>query len=63
VKLCETVTETLLGVGDCTIVTCSATIPKGDDVFVLVDPDGNIPDCHPGNNDGSGASVLCPAVK
>lgn len=62
-KLCETVTETLLDVGMCTIVECEATVPPGSDVTVIVDPEGKIPDCHPGNNDGSGSSVLCPVAR
>ncbi len=62
-KLCDSATETLLDVGGCTIVECEATVPKRNDVFVLVDPDGKIPDCHPGNNDGSGSAVLCLGVR
>lgn len=62
-KLCEASTEVLLDVGDCTTVTCSAEVPDGQDVFVIVDPDGEIADCHPGNNDGAGSAALCPAIK
>ena len=32
------------------------------DVFVVTDPAGKVADCHPGNNNGASARVLCPVV-
>jgi hypothetical protein len=60
--LCTTQTPTLLKVGGCTVVQCTATLAAGSDVSVAVDPEGKIPDCHGGNNEGATAVQLCPAV-
>jgi hypothetical protein len=57
--LCETATDTLLAPGDCTIVTCTGELEADNDVLVTVDPDKAIADCHPGNNAGASARVLC----
>jgi hypothetical protein len=57
--LCTSVTTTLLAVGACTEVSCTGDIPAGHDVLVTVDPENAIADCHPGNNVGASARVLC----
>lgn len=62
-KLCEVATETLLDVGDCTVVECTGDLDADHDVFVVVDPDGEIADCHPGNNDAAGSLVVCQGFK
>ena len=36
-----------------------ATVSPNVNVFVLVDPNDEIADCHPGNNDGAGVLGLC----
>jgi hypothetical protein len=62
-KLCETSTPKLLGVGECTEVSCRAELPADHDVFVVVDPEGKIADCHPGNSDAAGTRVVCATVR
>ena len=57
--LCETVTDTLLAPSDCTVVSCKGTLGADSDVLVSVDPKASIADCHPGNNKGASARVLC----
>jgi hypothetical protein len=57
--LCSAETVTLLAVGACTTVTCEGDLSAGGDVLVTVDPEGKIADCHPGNNKGASARVLC----
>lgn len=59
---CEVSTTKLLGPGECEVVSCTGNV-SGGNVFVIVDPDGTISDCHPGNNDGAGAFALCPEVQ
>lgn len=61
--LCTTNTPKLLGVGECVSVSCMANVPQNHDVYVSVDPDDEIPDCTPGNNDGAGSVALCPVVR
>jgi hypothetical protein len=61
-SICSVTTETLLDVGDCTKVTCEGEWGKTDNVIVDVDPEGEIADCHPGNNMGSGSQTLCEVV-
>jgi hypothetical protein len=58
--VCETVTTTLLQPGECEEIECTGELTGQKDVYVIVDPDGTIADCHPGNNDGAGALALCP---
>ena len=58
--VCETATETLLDVGECTVVSCDAEVPEGADVWVVVDPEGEIADCHANNNVGASSLALCP---
>ncbi len=57
--LCASVTDTLLLPGDCTIVECTGELEADNDVLVAVDPDKKIADCHPGNNQGASARLLC----
>jgi hypothetical protein len=57
--LCATATDTLLMPGDCTVVQCTGELEADNDVLVAVDPDKKIADCHPGNNAGASARVLC----
>ncbi len=58
--VCETETTTLLKPGECEEITCTGDLSGQNDVYVVVDPEGSIADCHPGNNDGAGALALCP---
>ena len=57
--LCDKATDKFLLPGDCTIVTCAGNIAADNNVYVSVDPDKKIADCHPGNNDGASARKLC----
>ena len=57
--LCSAETDTLLLPGDCTVVSCQGTLEADSDVLVSVDPASKIADCHPGNNEGASARVLC----
>jgi len=50
----------LLLPGECEIVQCSAELKGGGNIFVNVDPEDKIADCHPGNNLGAGALGICP---
>jgi hypothetical protein len=61
--ICESTTQTLLNPGQCTTVTCTGFVAGDRDVFVVTDPAGTVADCHPGNNNGASARVLCPVVK
>lgn len=61
--ICSTTTPKLLAPGDCTVVKCSGAVDGTKDVYVAVDPEGKVADCHPGNNAGASALVLCPSVK
>jgi len=58
--VCETVTTKLLLPGECEIVVCSADLMGGGNIYVDVDPEDKIADCHPGNNLGADAFGLCP---
>ncbi|MBI5547869.1 MAG: hypothetical protein HY901_28635 [Deltaproteobacteria bacterium] len=58
--LCEATTPTILNPGECTMVSCAATPSENDEVFVVVDPNHAIQDCHPNSNTSSGTSVICP---
>ena len=58
--LCEVSTSKLLKPGDCEVVTCSGDLSGQGDVYVVVDPEHKVADCHPGNNDGAGSLALCP---
>lgn len=58
-SLCTAQTTRLLQPGECEVVACTATVSPDVNVFVIVDPDDEIADCHPGNNDGAGVLALC----
>jgi len=38
----------------------NAELKGGGNIFVDVDPEDKIADCHPGNNLGAGALGICP---
>lgn len=57
---CTATTTMLLPPGECEIVQCIAQLGAMGNVFVDVDPDDLIADCHPGNNLGADAFGLCP---
>ncbi|MCB9565914.1 MAG: VCBS repeat-containing protein [Myxococcales bacterium] len=58
--VCTAVTQTLLNPGDCEIVSCDANLKGTGNIYVDVDPDDMISDCHPGNNFGADAFDICP---
>jgi len=63
VTLCDARTPRVLAPGDCTEVTCTATIrdpSRVRNILVVVDPDHTIADCHEGNNRGALLAVYCP---
>jgi hypothetical protein len=57
--ICEAETPKLLDVGECTVVQCTGDVDGARDVLVEADPGEKIADCHPGNNQGASAVVLC----
>ena len=57
---CTAATTTQLDPGECEIVQCQTVLAGNGNVFVDVDPDDKIADCHPGNNLGADAFGLCP---
>ncbi len=57
--VCETATTRLLLPGECEEVTCVGNVTSADDLIVRVDPNDDIADCRPGNNEGVAASRLC----
>jgi hypothetical protein len=58
--VCSATTTMLLKPGECEIVMCAATLNGVGNVYVDVDPNDTIADCHPGNNLGADAFNLCP---
>jgi hypothetical protein len=60
VLICEAKTSKLLMPGDCEVVSCTADVKGGGNIYVDVDPEDVIADCHPGNNLGADALGLCP---
>ena len=58
--VCAATTQTLLGPGDCEIVTCDATLKGTGNIYVDVDPEDTISDCNPPNNFGADAFDICP---
>ena len=58
--VCETMTTKLLLPGQCEIVGCTADLQGAGNLYVDVDPEDKIADCHPGNNFGADALGLCP---
>lgn len=61
--LCTVETTSLLMPGECEIVACTANVSPNVNVFVIVDPQDEIADCHPGNNDGAGVLDLCVIIE
>jgi hypothetical protein len=57
--VCATETARLLRPGECEQVSCNGELSGTGDVVVTVDPDGDIADCHPGNNEGASSLQLC----
>ncbi|MFW5920942.1 MAG: CARDB domain-containing protein, partial [Polyangiales bacterium] len=57
--VCETSTTRLLEPGECEEVECSGTVSSTEDLVVRVDPDDEVADCRPGNDEGVAASSLC----
>ena len=55
--LCSGTTQTTLQVGMCTVVSCDATVQDDMNIYVTVDPDNTIADCHPGTNRGAGSAA------
>jgi hypothetical protein len=41
-------------------VQCNATIDSDSNIFVVVDPDNDIADCHPATNRSAGSLLVCP---
>lgn len=58
--VCETATTRLLEPGQCEDVSCTGQLSGQGDVLVAVDPNDQVADCHPGNNDGASVLKLCP---
>ena len=58
--VCQAVTTKLLLPGECEVISCSGDLKGMGNVYVDVDPEDKIADCHPGNNLGAGAFELCP---
>lgn len=58
---CETALPRLLGVAECTAVSCPFTIADGEspEIVVVVDPDSEVFECRSGNNRGVIPAVLC----
>ncbi|MFT5358442.1 MAG: hypothetical protein ACI9KE_005680 [Polyangiales bacterium] len=58
---CETSLPRLLGVAECTAVSCPFTIADGEspEIVVVVDPDEEVFECRSGNNRGVIPAVLC----
>lgn len=60
IVVCEAKTSKLLKPGDCEVVSCTAELGGSGNIYVDVDPEDLIADCHPGNNLGADAFGLCP---
>ena len=60
VVVCTAMTSKLLKPGECEVVMCDAVLGGAGNIYVDVDPEDKIADCHPGNNLGAGAFALCP---
>ena len=58
--VCVATTQTLLEPGDCEIVSCDAVLKGTGNIYVDVDPEDTISDCHPINNFGADAFDICP---
>jgi hypothetical protein len=57
--VCETTTSRLLAPGECEEVTCTGTVTSADDLIARVDPNDEVADCRPGNDEGVPAASLC----
>lgn len=58
--LCTAQIPTVLGVAECTIVSCQADLGgKKVDIYVRVDPQGQTKECHEINNDAVYRGVAC----
>lgn len=62
-EVCTTNTPSLLVPGQCTDVSCTGFIAANTDVYVVVDPDDQVADCHPHNNATASARVHCPTIR
>lgn len=60
VVVCSAKTTKLLQPGECEVVKCTAMLGGQGNIYVDVDPEDKIADCHPGNNLGADAFELCP---
>jgi hypothetical protein len=60
VVVCKATTNKLLQPGECETVACNAELSGMGNVYVDVDPEDTIADCHPGNNLGADTFELCP---
>ncbi len=58
--VCGTATTQELLPDECELVGCVGVLQGGGNLFVKVDPEGELADCHPNNNTGPGALTLCP---
>lgn len=61
--ICDASTPQLLEVGECTQVQCTGEVDGSQDIVVIADPEDKIADCHPQNNEGASALLLCPSVR
>lgn len=57
--VCETSTTRFLVSGECEEVSCVGTVTSAEDLLVRVDPNDEVADCRPANNEGVAASRLC----
>jgi len=58
-SVCVSATPAILEPTQCTIVSCTGDLVAGGNLYVQVDPEGNLADCHPNNNLGPGVRSLC----
>ncbi|MBX3251540.1 MAG: hypothetical protein KF901_30455 [Myxococcales bacterium] len=57
--VCETETTRLLRPGECEEVRCEGNVTSAEDLVVRVDPNEEVADCRPGNDEGVPAARLC----
>ncbi len=58
--ICETATGQILEPTACSQISCTGNYLGGGELYVQIDPEGALADCHPGNNLGAGALSVCP---
>lgn len=46
--------------GECEIVACVGQLNGEGNMYVEVNPEDKVADCHPGNNLGADAFEVCP---